>query len=136
MTNPTVQQADGLTFSAYPGDGAVLLAFDIDQSMEQDLADTTNRITEVNHDLQSKQAEAQRYPRAAARQLFLRRRRFSQFLRPLQRAREAAELRWDFQHKVRRWLGTEFPWLHSDRPKEGVLLRSELTTGPRRCRPV
>src|SRR5579859_5013991 len=38
MTDPTVQQADGLTFSAYPGDGAVLLAFDLDQSMEQDLA--------------------------------------------------------------------------------------------------
>jgi PLD-like domain len=38
MTSPMVQQADGLTFSAYPGDGAVLLAFDIDQSMQQDLA--------------------------------------------------------------------------------------------------
>jgi hypothetical protein len=31
-------QADGLTFAAYPGDGAVLLAFDADQGMEQDLA--------------------------------------------------------------------------------------------------
>lgn len=38
MTNPMVEQADGLTFSAYPGDGAVLLAFDVGQSMEQDLA--------------------------------------------------------------------------------------------------
>jgi hypothetical protein len=38
MTSQTTQQADGLTFAAYPGDGAVLLAFDVDQGMEQDLA--------------------------------------------------------------------------------------------------
>jgi hypothetical protein len=38
MTSQTTQQADGLTFAAYPGDGAVLLAFDIGQDMEQDLA--------------------------------------------------------------------------------------------------
>ena len=38
MTSPTTQQAEGLTFAAYPGDGAVLLAFDVDQSMEPDLA--------------------------------------------------------------------------------------------------
>src|SRR3984893_9892702 len=38
MTSQTTQQADGLTFAAYPGDGAVLLAFDVDQGLEQDLA--------------------------------------------------------------------------------------------------
>jgi hypothetical protein len=38
MTSPTTQQAEGLTFAAYPGDGAVLLAFDVDQSMAPDLA--------------------------------------------------------------------------------------------------
>jgi len=38
MTSQTTQQADGLTFAAYPGDGAVLLAFDVGQGMEQDLA--------------------------------------------------------------------------------------------------
>lgn len=38
MANQTTQQADGLTFAAYPGDGAVLLAFDVDPSLEQDLA--------------------------------------------------------------------------------------------------
>ncbi len=37
MTSQTTQ-ADGLTFAAYPGDGAVLLAFDVDQGVEQDLA--------------------------------------------------------------------------------------------------
>jgi hypothetical protein len=34
----TSAQADGLTFCAYPGDGAVLLAFDLDESMQADLA--------------------------------------------------------------------------------------------------
>ncbi len=38
MTSQTTQQADGLTLSAYPGDGAVLLAFDVPQALEQDLA--------------------------------------------------------------------------------------------------
>lgn len=38
MTSPTTQQAEGLTFAAYPGDGAVLLAFDVDQSIAPDLA--------------------------------------------------------------------------------------------------
>lgn len=38
MTSPTTQQAEGLTFAAYPGDGAVLLAFDVDPSMAPDLA--------------------------------------------------------------------------------------------------
>ena len=38
MTSPTTQQAEGLAFAAYPGDGAVLLAFDVDQSMAPDLA--------------------------------------------------------------------------------------------------
>lgn len=38
MTSQTTQQADGLTFAAYPGDGAVLLAFDVAPDMEQDLA--------------------------------------------------------------------------------------------------
>ena len=38
MTSPTTQQAEGLTFAAYPGDGAVLLAFDVDQSVAPDLA--------------------------------------------------------------------------------------------------
>src|SRR5215469_15671526 len=38
MTNPATQEADGLTFAAYPGDGAVLLAFDVDQGLEPDLA--------------------------------------------------------------------------------------------------
>jgi hypothetical protein len=38
MTSQTTQQADGLTFAAYPGDGAVLLAFDVTQGLEQDLA--------------------------------------------------------------------------------------------------
>jgi hypothetical protein len=33
-----MQQSEGLTFVAYPGDGTVLLAFDVDQGMEQDLA--------------------------------------------------------------------------------------------------
>ena len=33
MTSQTTQQADGLSFAAYPGDGAVLLAFDIGQDM-------------------------------------------------------------------------------------------------------
>jgi hypothetical protein len=32
------QQSDGLTFTAYPGDGAVLLTFDLDPGMHQDLA--------------------------------------------------------------------------------------------------
>jgi hypothetical protein len=32
------QQSGGLTFAAYPGDGAVLLAFDLDPGMQQDLA--------------------------------------------------------------------------------------------------
>jgi hypothetical protein len=38
MTSSSTQQAEGLIFAAYPGDGAVLLAFDVDQSMEPDLA--------------------------------------------------------------------------------------------------
>ena len=38
MTSQTTQRADGLTFAAYPGDGAVLLAFDVAAGMEQDLA--------------------------------------------------------------------------------------------------
>jgi hypothetical protein len=38
MTSSTTQQAEGLTFIAYPGDGAVLLAFDVDESMAPDLA--------------------------------------------------------------------------------------------------
>jgi len=38
MTSQTMQQSEGLTFVAYPGDGTVLLAFDVDQGMEQDLA--------------------------------------------------------------------------------------------------
>jgi hypothetical protein len=38
MTSPAAQQAEGLTFAAYPGDGAVLLAFDVDQGLEPDLA--------------------------------------------------------------------------------------------------
>src|SRR6516225_6577151 len=38
MTSPTTQQAEVLTFAAYPGDGAVLLAFDIGQDMQDDLA--------------------------------------------------------------------------------------------------
>jgi phosphatidylserine/phosphatidylglycerophosphate/cardiolipin synthase-like enzyme len=35
---PTSAQSDGLTFSAYPGDGAILLAFDLDESRQADLA--------------------------------------------------------------------------------------------------
>jgi len=38
MTSSTTQQAEGLTFAVYSGDGAALLAFDIDQSMAADLA--------------------------------------------------------------------------------------------------
>jgi hypothetical protein len=38
LTSQARQQAGGLTFAAYPGDGAVLLAFDLDQGMQQDLA--------------------------------------------------------------------------------------------------
>ena len=38
MTSQARQQSEGLTFAAYPGDGAVLLAFDLDQGMQQDLA--------------------------------------------------------------------------------------------------
>lgn len=38
MMASQLTQADGLTFAAYPGDGAVLLAFDVGQGMEQDLA--------------------------------------------------------------------------------------------------
>jgi phosphatidylserine/phosphatidylglycerophosphate/cardiolipin synthase-like enzyme len=38
VTSPARQQSDGLTFVGYPGDGAVLLAFDLDQGMQQDLA--------------------------------------------------------------------------------------------------
>src|SRR5215470_13643473 len=38
MTNQVSQQSAGLTLTGYPGDGAVLLAFDLDQSMQQDLA--------------------------------------------------------------------------------------------------
>ena len=38
MTSPATQQEEGLTFAAYPGDGAVLLAFDVDPSMAPDLA--------------------------------------------------------------------------------------------------
>ncbi|HEY7421384.1 MAG TPA: phospholipase D-like domain-containing protein [Gaiellaceae bacterium] len=39
MTAPaTSAQADGLTLCAYPGDGAVLLAFDLDESRQADLA--------------------------------------------------------------------------------------------------
>jgi len=37
-TRPTAARADGLTFRAYPGDGAVLLAFDLDESRQADLA--------------------------------------------------------------------------------------------------
>jgi hypothetical protein len=37
-TRPTAARADGLTFCAYPGDGAVLLAFDLDESRHADLA--------------------------------------------------------------------------------------------------
>jgi hypothetical protein len=36
--NGTYAQADGLTVCAYPGDGAVLLAFDLDESRQADLA--------------------------------------------------------------------------------------------------
>jgi hypothetical protein len=38
LTSQARQQSEGLTFAAYPGDGAVLLAFDLDQGMQQDLA--------------------------------------------------------------------------------------------------
>src|SRR5215468_8223667 len=38
MTNQVSQQSAGLTLTGYPGDGAVLLAFDLDQSMQQNLA--------------------------------------------------------------------------------------------------
>ncbi len=39
MTEPaTLASSDGLTFSAYAGDGAVLLAFDLDASRQADLA--------------------------------------------------------------------------------------------------
>ena len=38
MTNQVSQQSAGLTLTGYPGDGAVLLAFDLDQGMQQDLA--------------------------------------------------------------------------------------------------
>jgi len=38
LTGQARQQSGGLTFAAYPGDGAVLLAFDLDQGMQQDLA--------------------------------------------------------------------------------------------------
>ena len=37
-TKPTSAHADGLTLRAYPGDGAVLLAFDLDESRQADLA--------------------------------------------------------------------------------------------------
>ncbi len=37
MTSPATQQAEGLTFAAYPGDGAVLLAFDVDQGLSLDV---------------------------------------------------------------------------------------------------
>ena len=37
-TKPTSTHADGLTLRAYPGDGAVLLAFDLDESHQADLA--------------------------------------------------------------------------------------------------
>jgi len=33
-TKPTSAHADGLTLRAYPGDGAVLLAFDLDESRQ------------------------------------------------------------------------------------------------------
>jgi hypothetical protein len=38
VTGQVRQQSGGLTFTAYSGDGAVLLAFDLDQGMQQDLA--------------------------------------------------------------------------------------------------
>jgi hypothetical protein len=38
LTSQARQQSGGFTFTAYPGDGAVLLAFDLDQGMQQDLA--------------------------------------------------------------------------------------------------
>src|SRR5215471_15736924 len=38
LTSQARQQSEGLTFAAYPGDGAVLLAFDLDPGMQQDLA--------------------------------------------------------------------------------------------------
>ncbi len=38
MASQTSQQSGRLTFTAYPGDGAVLLAFDLDQGLQQDLA--------------------------------------------------------------------------------------------------
>jgi PLD-like domain len=38
VTGQVRQQSGGLTFTAYPGDGAVLLAFDLDQGMQQNLA--------------------------------------------------------------------------------------------------
>ena len=38
MTNQVSQQSAGLTLTGYPGDGAVLLAFDLDQSRQQELA--------------------------------------------------------------------------------------------------
>src|SRR2546423_10154323 len=34
----TSAHSDGLTFCAYPGDGAILLAFDLDESRQADLA--------------------------------------------------------------------------------------------------
>jgi hypothetical protein len=38
MTSQVRQKSEGLTFAAYPDDGAALLAFDLDQSMQRHLA--------------------------------------------------------------------------------------------------
>ena len=38
MADQGIARADGFTFAAYPGDGAVLLAFDLDEARQKDLA--------------------------------------------------------------------------------------------------
>ena len=46
MANQVGKESAGLTFIAYPGDGAVLLAFDLDPAMQADLAGFAVEVTD------------------------------------------------------------------------------------------